>query len=195
MNKKIKIKKLYTGLSEEQVKTKNTLNLLCSITVCAAAVIVPCLPMQTGIKELYERFGFIVYSAAMLLWFSHAIVAAYCLVNHFISYKIRQTVYENQKTALKGEWHTFAGLEIQLVLAALSLLSEAYFVVRRFDIQTLIATLATAVGFAAALCVRQTTKKAFSNLSEKAPSRSGENADEGGRDDGDESEITGDFYE
>ena len=192
MNKKIKIKKLYTGLSEEQVKTKNTLNLLCSITVCAAAVIVPCLPMQTGIKELYERFGFIVYSAAMLLWVSHAIVAAYCLVNHFVSYKIRQTVYENQKTALKGEWHTFAGLEIQLVLAALSLLSEAYFVVRRFDIQTLNATLATAVGFAAALCVRQTTKKAFSNLSEKAPS---DLSDEGGRDDGGESDKTGDFYE
>lgn len=193
MNKKIKIKKLYTGLSEEQVKTKNLLNLLCSITVCAAAVIVPCLPMPTEIEEIRVKVKVIVYSAVILLWISHAIVAAYCLVNHFISYKIKQTVYENQKTALKGEWHTFAGLEIQLVLAALSLLLEAYFVVRRFDIQTLIATLVTAIGFAAALCVRQTTKKAFSNLSEKAPSEPlKENADDGSRD---ESEKTGDFYE
>ena len=83
MNKKIPIKKLYTGLSDEQVREKNKINLVCSIITAVAAIALACLPMQSGIRALYEKHGFVVYSVALILWLANVVVAVFCLASHF----------------------------------------------------------------------------------------------------------------
>lgn len=169
MNKKIPIKKLYTGLSDEQVREKNKINLVCSIITAVAAIALACLPMQSGIRALYEKHGFVVYSVALILWLANVVVAVFCLASHFGKYKICKELYEADKTALKGDWHTFAGLEIQLVLSFVSLLAELYLVVRAFDVWTLLACVLAAGQTVAAFFVRKTTSGAYKNLSETAP--------------------------
>lgn len=169
MNKKIPIKKLYTGLGDEQVREKNKINFVCSIITVVAAIALACLPMQSGIRALYEKHGFVVYSVALILWLANVVVAVFCLASHFGKYKICKELYETDKTALKGDWHTFAGLEIQLVLSFVSLLAELYLVVRAFDVWTFLACVLAAGQTVAAFFVRKTTSGAYKNLSETAP--------------------------
>lgn len=202
MSKKIKVKKFYTGLSQAEIDAKNKLTLICSIITVVAAIVIPCLPMQRGISFLNEKYGFIVYSVCMILWAACAIDSVYCLIAHFTLYKIRAEIYENQKPALKGDWHTFGGIEIQLVLSGISLLAEFFLLVRWFDWQTLFASVIAACGFAAAFMLRKTTFEAFKNLSEQKPESSArknseEKAEESPEqpDQSEENEEVSDFYD
>ncbi len=169
MSKKIKVKKFYTGLDQAEIAKRNKLTLICSIIAAVVAIAVPCMPMQKGFTVLHDKYGFVVYSVCIILWVANAITAAYCLVSHFTLYKIRSEIYENQKPALKGDWHTFGGIEIQLVLSGAVLLVELFMLVRWFDWQTLLASCVAACGFAAAFVVRKTTYDSFKNLSETPP--------------------------
>lgn len=169
MNKKIKVKKLYTGIDRAEIAKRNKLTLIFSIIAVVIAIAVPCMPMRKGLTILHDKYGFVVYSVCVILWVANAITAVYCLVSHFTLYKIRSEIYEHQKPALKGDWHTFGGIEIQLVLSGVVLLVELFMLVRWFDWQTLLASCVAALGFAAAFVVRKTTYDSFKNLSETPP--------------------------
>lgn len=169
MKKSLDVKKLYTGLDDDQIKRKSRLTLVCSAVTLIASVAVTVIP-QTGLNVMaasYSWAGPMIVAVAVAAFF----VSLYCLIGHFASYRLRKEIYASQLSVLKGEWHTFAGLEVQAVLTTAMTALELFMLVRWFDVGTLAASVAETAGTVCAWTVRNVTHKAFSGLSELPPTK------------------------
>lgn len=162
------LKKLYTGLSEEQIKKGNFITLICSI-VCVLGIIVVALIPQEAAEYMFNKFSWFG-SVNVFMMIIPLIISAYCLVCHFKVYKIRDSLTSNElPRGLVGANKTFSGLEIQMILCCALALYEIALVVMHPSILTAVCVI-VAIGVAvAAVVVRFTTKKAFSSLSERKP--------------------------
>lgn len=204
MKKTLEVKKLYTGLDDKQIKTKSRLTLVCSAVTLIVSAAVTFIP-QTGLNVMSLSYSWagptiVVVAVAAFL------VSLYCFIGHFSSYRLKKEIYENKLSVLKGEWHTFAGLEFQALSATAMAGLELFMLVRWFDVWTLIASVAEIAGAACAWTVRNVTHKAFSKLSETPPvERNGRGETKGNLDvstdkkdaaeNPDVSEETEEFYE
>ena len=97
-----------------------------------AAIALLCIP-QTGLKQLPQLYTW-TYSIIILAAVANAVTAVFCLVGHFTFYKLQKEVYVNRlPRVLRGSWHTYVGLELQLILSFAMALLEAFITVRWFD--------------------------------------------------------------
>lgn len=111
----------------------------------------------------------------------------FCLVGHFTFYKLQKEVYVNRlPRVLRGSWHTYVGLELQLILSFAMALLEAFITVRWFDFPALAALVLAVAETVAAFLVRDITFKAYKGLASEgenaagAPPKPGKKADDGG---------------
>lgn len=164
MKKKVIVKKLYTGLSDDEIRKKSITTLCCSLITVIAALSMLFIK-QKGLSVLHGEYVWVdsVMSVAAAVTI---IIAVFCLVGHFTLYRLKKEIYETQRSSLKGEWHTFAGLEFQFLIFAAFALFETFLLVRWFDVATLIATLIIVGAAVAAWVIRSITFNAFKNLSE-----------------------------
>lgn len=153
------------------------------ITVAAIALL--CIP-QTGLKQLPQLYTW-TYSIIILAAVANAVTAVFCLVGHFTFYKLQKEVYVNRlPRVLRGSWHTYVGLELQLILSFAMALLEAFITVRWFDFPALAALVLAVAEAVAAFLVRDITFKAYKGLASEgenaagAPPKPGKKADDGG---------------
>lgn len=193
MKNNLNVKKLYLRLSDEEIKRKSIVTLICSVATLVCASVILIIP-QSGpaqMEQIYPWAKMTVVGLAV----ANLAAALFCFAGHFTLYRLKKEIYAARLPVLRGEWHTFAGLELQFVLSAAFTLLELFMLVRWFDAGTLCATAVAATGTACAWTVRSITFKAFKNLGEVSlAEHKSENVLPDGVEDIRDNDETDDFY-
>lgn len=163
--KKLTVKKLYSSMTADEMKKNSRITLAASVVTVFTAVIL-LFVRQNSLLALFNKYywvGSVVVMGSLAL----NVFTIYCLIGHFTVYKLREEWYENQLPALRGNWHTFAAIEIQMVLFLLFTAFEIYLLTTGWDLGTFICALITLIGFSASVVVRSISYKAIKGLSDK----------------------------
>ena len=162
------LKKMYTGLSDEQIRRGNLITLICS-AICVLGIVAVALIPQEAVEYMFNAYSWFG-SVNVFVMIIPLIVAAYCFVCHFKAYKIRESITNAElPRGLVGENKTFSGLEIQMILCCALALYEIALIVVHPSVLTAVCVIIALGVAAAAITVRITTKRAFSSLSEVKP--------------------------
>ncbi len=163
--KKLTVKKLYSSMSANKIKKNNRIVLSASVVTVVAAILFIFI-RQDSLSVLFAKYywiGSVVVPCAIAL----IIFAVYCLVGCFTVYKLREEWFENQLPSLRGNWHTFAVIEIQMVFFFAFAAFEIFLLTTLFDWGTFFCALILLIGFGASVVVRSVTYKAIKGLSDK----------------------------
>lgn len=165
MKAKLVIKKLYPKMSESDLKKQSAGRMVFCIasTVCALALLV--IPQKGYDVMMNEHY--LYASVIILISVATAASAIFCLAGHFTLYKLRTEYFERQLPALKGNWHTYAAMEIQLVMFAAMTVAEAAVAYFWPHVLTFVALAVAGLGTVCAWFVRSITFNAMKDMSDE----------------------------